>query len=357
MIDHDSSRRLNLLRFPAIIGIVYVHAYGTTISFANATLGRTDTNAVTDCMRILISQCLARIAVPIFFLLSGYLFFANFTWSPQAYLNKLRARLRSLLIPYLFWNLLMLAMVLLAQALPATGPYFPEGALMAGKYTPFQYLNALLGFTRYPIAYHMWFIRDLMLLVLLVPVICVVLRFAALPFFLVVYLCWVSDSWPVLAPGAVGVLFFSLGAFAGIKKIGLFALDRFGPAALFASLPIMLADVLCFSTWFNPYLHRTGLIVEVMATLYLTKMVNRHQRLSTMISTLGTTSFFLYAAHEPLLGIMRTLAYQYVPLDGPYTMLLLYLTIPVLVVVAITRIYRVLVSICPRTLTIITGGR
>lgn len=357
MIDHDSSRRLNLLRFPAIIGILYIHAYGTTISFADATLGKADTNAVTDCIRILISQCLARIAVPIFFLLSGYLFFANFTWSPQAYLHKLQARLQSLLIPYLFWNLLMLAMTILSQTLPTIGPYFPEGALMTGRYTLFEYLNALLGFTRYPIAYHMWFIRDLMLLALLTPAIVVMLRFAALPFFLVTYYCWVSESWPIAAPGAVGVLFFSSGAFFGMKRKSLFCLDRFGPAALLASLPIILADVVFYSAWFHRYLHRTGLIIEVIATLYLTKMVAGHTALSKMIGTLTAASFFVYAAHEPLLWIMRTLAYQYVPLDGPYTILFLYLGIPVMVTIALLLLHRILDKFCPSALKVISGGR
>ncbi len=357
MIDPESSRRLKLLRFPPIVGILYIHAYGTTISFADATLGRADTNALTDYIRVLISQCLARIAVPIFFLLAGYLFFANFTWSPQAYLHKLNTRVRSLLLPFLFWNGVVLAIFLLSQAFPALAPYFPEGDAMVTQYHAGQFLSALLGLNRYPIAYHMWFIRDLMLLALLAPVMVVALRFAALPLLLVVYLCWLGDSWPVLAPGAVGFLFFACGAFCAIKGKSLFALDRFGPLALLALLPIMLADSFWHSAWFNIYLHRTGLIIGVMATLYGTKWINRHQGVSQALITLGDASFFVYAAHEPLLGIVRALAYQYVPLDGPYTMLLLYLTIPMLVVAVLLLLHRLLATLCPRALYVITGGR
>jgi surface polysaccharide O-acyltransferase-like enzyme len=357
MIDSASSQRLKLLRFPPIVGVLYIHAFGTTISFADATLGKSDTNALTNWVRVLISQCLARIAVPIFFLLAGYLFFANLQWSRRAYLRKLRSRFRSLCIPFLFWNLLMLSIAVLAQAIPAIQPYFPEGAPLAGAHNVFPYLNAILGLTGYPIAYHMWFIRDLILLVLLTPAIFVVLRFAALPFFLLVYLCWVSATWPITAPDAVGVLFFSAGAFCAIKGKSLFALDRFGPAALLASLPIMLADAFYNSAWFNNYLHRTGLIVGVITTLYVTKLATRHDRLSKMIIALGDTSFFVYAAHEPLLGFVRTLAYEYVPLDGPYTMLLLYLTIPAVVLGVLILFYRILATLCPRILNTITGGR
>ncbi|MDD5759948.1 MAG: acyltransferase [Desulfobulbaceae bacterium] len=357
MIGQDSSRRLNLLRFPAIIGILYIHAFGTTISFTNTTLGRADNDALTDGLRILISQCLARIAVPLFFLLSGYLFFANFRWSPQGYLRKIYRRAQSLLIPYLFWNSLMLIMTLLSQTIPVIGPYFPEGALMLGKYSPYEYTNALLGLSRYPIAYHMWFIRDLICLVLLVPILVVVLRFAALPFFLLVYYCWVRESWPVLTPGAVGVLFFSAGAFCATKKKSLFCLDRFGPAALLASLPIIMADVIYYSAWFHRYLHRTGLIIEVIAVLYITKIVARQDRLSENITALGGASFFVYAAHEPLLGLLRTLTYQYLPLNGPYTILLLYLITPMIVVFTLLLAHKILSKTCPYPLSIITGGR
>ena len=357
MLDHDSSRRIKLLRFLPIIGILYIHAYETTITFDGAILGQADTNVLTDFVRVLISQCLARIAVPLFFLLAGYLFCANFTWSLPTYARKLRSRFRSLLIPFLFWNLLVLAIVVATQAIPATRPFFPEGASLATTHNIPTYVNAILGIHRYPIAYHMWFIRDLMLLVLLVPLLFVVLRFAALPFFLAVYLYWISGSWPISAPDAVGVLFFSCGAYCSIKGKSLFALDRFGPAALLASLPIMLADTITYSQWYNTYLHRTGLIIEVIATLYATRIVARHEGLSNFLITLGNAGFFVYAAHEPLLGVVRTLAYKYVPLDAPYTMLLLYLSIPAVVLIMLVWLHRLLVQCCPRPISIVTGGR
>ncbi|OQX08466.1 MAG: hypothetical protein BWK76_23570 [Desulfobulbaceae bacterium A2] len=357
MLDQDASLRLKMLRFPPIIGVIYIHAYGKTIDFAGSTIGSSTTNVLTDFVRVLISECLARTAVPIFFLLAGYLFFINFQLSQQGYWDKLRSRGRSLLLPFFFWNALVMVIVLLAQVLPPFTPYFPEGRALVEKHGVFQLLDALLGLTRYPIAYHFWFVRDLMLLVLLAPLLAVILRVAALPFFFVVYLGWVSGSWPLNVPAAVGVFFFSAGAFCAIKGHSLFVLDRFGPHALLLSLPILLADVVWNSAWFNSYLHRSGMIVGVVAILYATRLAARHQGLQNMLVALGGTSFFVYAAHEPLLGLVRTLAYQYVPLDGPYTLLALYLLIPLLVVAALVVCHRLLTLCCPRALGLITGGR
>ena len=117
MIDNESSLRLKLLRFPPIIGVIYIHAYGTVIHYSGGSLGTADLNSLTNVIRILLSEGIARTAVPLFFLMSGYLFFATFHWSQQTYLNKILSRLRSLLIPFLFWNLAALAFIALAQAI------------------------------------------------------------------------------------------------------------------------------------------------------------------------------------------------------------------------------------------------
>jgi surface polysaccharide O-acyltransferase-like enzyme len=374
MIDKQSSLRLNLLRFPAIIGVVYVHAYGTTVSYAGGTLGQAETNGLTEFIRNLLSQGLARIAVPLFFLMSGYLFFANFRWSKKTYAEKLRTRMQTLLVPMVFWNILGLALVALVQLFPSiqTVPYFIGSDNLVAQYTPIQYLNAILGLKWYPFADHFWFIRDLLILALLAPVLAVILRFAALPFFIVVFFCWVCGiwplpepvvmgwvfgGWPIVLPAAMGLFFFSAGALCGINGQSLFAFDKFGKTALLIYLPILLADAIWYKAWFNMYLHRAGLVVGVAAALYATKLVMRCPRLQQALVTLGGTSFFVYAAHEPILGVVRTLAFKYIPLDWPYTMLLLYLAIPVLVMTPLVLLHRVLVVRCPRVLGIVTGGR
>jgi fucose 4-O-acetylase-like acetyltransferase len=357
MLDNESSLRLKLLRFPPIIGVIYIHAYGSVIYYQGGSLGSSQLNDLTNFIRILLSEGVARIAVPLFFLMSGYLFFATFHWSQRTYIRKVVARLRSLLIPFLFWNILALVFFAVVQAIPSTQPYFTGTGKKIMEYGAFDYLNALFGLKGYPIAYHFWFIRDLILLVVLAPVLAVIVRFVPIPFFLLLYVCWVTESWPIYMPGAVGVLFFSAGALCGIKGQSLFAFDRFGTAILLLYLPLLIADVIWYEAWFNVYLHRTGLIVGVLATLYATKLILRSQGLCNALVSLGGASFFVYAAHEPLLGILRLLAFKYVPLDGAYTMLILYLGIPVVLMALLVLCHRLLTVFCPRPLSVVTGGR
>ena len=50
-----------------------------------------------------IGQGIVRIAVPMFFVISGYLFFYKFKPSTEAFIIKYKKRFKSLFIPYFLW--------------------------------------------------------------------------------------------------------------------------------------------------------------------------------------------------------------------------------------------------------------
>ena len=98
------------LRLPMIVGIVFIHTHFSKYLEPSqwSTLGAC--NAVI----FIITDLLCQLFVPTFFIISGYLFFKERTLTPQLYADKLRKRFFSLVIPYLFWNALML-LVMYAQ--------------------------------------------------------------------------------------------------------------------------------------------------------------------------------------------------------------------------------------------------
>lgn len=356
-IATESSLRLRLLNFPLIVGVVYIHAYGSTIDHAGKTFGPEQLSAFTDFIRILISQGLARLAVPMFFLMSGYFFFLGFAWSWREYGQKLAARAKTLLLPYLFWTVLGVAIRFLGQSFSAVRSYFVgEGPLLADC-SVFDLANTAFGFTAAPLSYHFWFIRDLMLLMILSPVLVVILRYAAIPFLGVVFLTWITATWPMYIPDAVGVLFFSAGAYVAMRGLSLFALDRYGAGVLLAYVPVLLADVIWYEASFNLCLHRCGIVLGLVATLFATKWVLANEKLKITLLWLGESSFFVYAAHEPLLGLARTLAFQAVSFAWPATMLVLYLGIPLLVIAGLVAAHALLGRCFPKALALVTGGR
>ena len=74
MVTSLSSRTISWLRFACACLVVLLHAFGPPAAPGQAIVW---SNGVYDTVRILLSQGVCQIAVPVFFLISGYLFFVR----------------------------------------------------------------------------------------------------------------------------------------------------------------------------------------------------------------------------------------------------------------------------------------
>ena len=111
MVNSITSKTIEWLRFFCIVVVVLLHAVGSPMDGREVISYH---NGVYDTIRILFSEGFCRIAVPTFFLISGYLFFFKLEeWSTDIWFNKLKKRVRTLLIPYLLWNLIAIIVSLM----------------------------------------------------------------------------------------------------------------------------------------------------------------------------------------------------------------------------------------------------
>ncbi len=357
MVDSESSLRLRLLRFPLIVGVVFIHAYGTTVDMASGRIGVGEVAPGAEFLRNLISQGIARIAVPLFFLTAGYLFYSGNEWSHHAYLAKLRRRLRTLLVPFLFWNVATLLLFALGQTIPATQAFFSRKHSAVAGFGVYDYANAIFGIDRYPIAYQFWFIRDLLLVLLLLPLLGRPGPMMASVWLTIVTTCWFADVWPLYAPSAEAVLFFSAGNLLAQTGKSLFALDRFGPFAVTLYIPMVVLDALSDGGSLNPYLHKLAILPGLLAAMYATRHIAGARRLRATLIRLGGASFFVFAIHEPLLTASRKIAYACLHPDSSALVLLLYCVVPLTVIALAVAIHRVAASVAPKFTDFITGGR
>ncbi len=356
-IDNMSSERLSTLRFPLIIGVVFIHAYGTEVGLSNGTVGVANTGYWVDFCRDLVSQGIARVAVPLFFLMSGYFFFLEFSFSVENYRKKVKSRLKTLLIPFLFWNIATLFLIGLAQYLPATQPFFSGENAPISTFDMFDYVNAIFGIDSHPISYQFWFIRDLMVMVLVAPAIYLLINKAPKVFLLALLLLWLLNVWPIYIPSAAAFAFFYAGAYFAHSNTSLFALDQFGPSILSTYLAVLLIDTTTKNHIFNNYIHNIGILLGVSSALYVTKAIAESTYLKKFLLWASGCSFFVFAVHEPLLTVIRKLSYKVLQPSNDLTVLLLYFFIPVFVIICSVLLYISMKSITPKFLSGISGGR
>lgn len=95
------SQTIDVTKFLLIIGVVIMHSN----LFAGELSPQTNTSTSGFFLVNFVSRSLARVSVPGFFLISGFLFFKwPERFSFNTYRSKLKRRFYTLLIPYLIWN-------------------------------------------------------------------------------------------------------------------------------------------------------------------------------------------------------------------------------------------------------------
>lgn len=378
--QRDVSGRVELLRFPLIVAVVFIHSDMTLAT-------RGSHNPLLEFIDNLVSSGVARVAVPLFLAIAGYLFFVRFRWSLDGYASKLKRRFGTLLVPYLSWNLATLAAFAVGETLPLTRMYFPNHNWPpVASFGLRDYLNAIVGLGSVePIAGPLWFIRDLMSLVLAAPLINFLWTKRLGPLLLgAVFIAWFTDVWPLIWPNAAAVFFFCLGAYLALARIDVCKLDRYGGAFLGAFLcaAILQASIMVGRTGagFRPQvplipclqgdgigndgwvvsreLHQIMILCGVIGVWWFAQFaLDRFPRFASRTQHLGGASFFVFASHALLLRMVDKVVVKMLHPSSTLSILAYYLALPSLLITLLVLVHRLLVRYFPPLDRILSGAR
>ena len=292
-ITSRQSQVIDWLRFPLAAAVVLLHA-------GESTTGSYDMD-FSGTLRIVLSQGICRIAVPCFFLFSGFLFFTKLRdWDTQVWLDKIRKRGRTLLVPYLLWNVLALLVGfgygwLRSRFNPGIVPATLVETLRANGW-----LNIFWASTYgCPVDYPLWFIRDLILFVAASPLVWLLARkcrfWGVAVLFVAIGLTGSRDL--------EGLFYFVLGAYFQMWSVDF--LQVFSRVKWPAYLLCLTGIVLIVRTyredpqtyWYIKYLFvLCGTISVVNLAAGLLESGRVHTR-----AFLSSSSFFVYASHGILI--------------------------------------------------------
>jgi len=151
-------KKKTLLSFIAVIFVIIIHNSATNqYSLPPDPLVNT-----THFIHNTLAYGIGAIAVPIFFFISGFSMFRNYT--SKLYLRKVKSRVKTILIPYLIWNIIGLLFCILYT-------YTPLSTIISGRetFTP-TIKNILEGIFLYKYNFQFWFLYDLIIFVILTPI-------------------------------------------------------------------------------------------------------------------------------------------------------------------------------------------
>ena len=136
-------------------------------------------------IQMFISEGICRIAVPMFFVLSGFLFYRSFNGTLKQYVQKLKRRFFSLAIPYVFWSGIVFFAFYFAQKLPGMGGYFTtRNASDLSVKVLFE--NIILSSYNSPL----WFCRYLIVFSVLSIALYWLYRYSAIPMLIILFYAW-----------------------------------------------------------------------------------------------------------------------------------------------------------------------
>lgn len=351
------SNKIKMISFILIVMVVYTHSYNLAINYKNDS--RAINNGYNSIFQYFVSHGITRVSVPLFFMISGYLFFLKTNAQNKNFAAKIKKRVSTILIPYLLWSLFGIIFYLTVQTVPVTSSFFSKE--LVSDYSAQKIISTLLLF---PLNYQLWFLRDLFVLTLLAPLIYYSVVRLKYPFLLIIFLAWltfpVSDIRDFEA-----FLFFHVGATAGLNH---FNIERrlkknvwLYSCALwlgFALLKVILT--ICFISsdeWLIFLAHRLSVISGIVCcwTLY-DKIFSQRRLMASNRFDFVKYTFFIYAFHEPLLAILKKTGY-YILGTNEQSSISIYLVAPIITISVALMLAKIIQTITPRFYHLITGGR
>lgn len=383
-MTREESQTISLLRFPLALAIVAIHTKSLFPAPETQTIALDSWQSWYELAYRLVTSNLVAVAIPLFTLISAYLLFQGLQqWDWHVYKSKLKRRVHTLMIPYFLWNLIVVGLNVSTFAFR----HFRYGSSWNDLFDWYQTKGGIihmmwdynynfigrtdwLGFlneTSWPICAPLWFVRDLMILILLAPFFHWVLRKYPLSSMLLLFLCSVSGVW-IHLPGFTSStsFWFGLGACLAIHDVGILVKRK---RTLWLLLILWLGWN-ALSLWqvvsMEKHIEAIILMFSVISGVFsVMGIVNRlSSRWGWKLPTVFSSAcFFVYAAHSicfSIFGAPLTLSARLMAKllgEGYPALLLRLLIVPLLTAVSCVLLHYILTKLFPRLMSVLDGNR
>ena len=348
------SQVIDFIRFPLIVGVVFIHNSTSAVVVRGVEMGTDIANLpVFYYCSDFFSQVFSRIAVPLFFFTSGFLFFLYVEkFDKLSYKTKLQSRIKTLLVPYIFWNTITIAFFYLFKTIGIMTTPMVENNIL-------KYFWDAGGSFHLPISYQFWFIRDLIIAVILTPIIYFLCKKTKIYGVILIGMLWFLGFWfKMTGFSSVCTFFFTAGAYFGINKRNLLEdFDKIKNLSLVLYPLIALVDLLTKTYTFNCYIHKLGIVIGIVFCFNLVTILFEKGKIKPT-SFLSAASFFVFAIHEPfLLGNLKKISFQLLKPETDFAITALYFLNVITTIFIALVLYYVLKRTLPKFTAVITGGR
>lgn len=296
------SDKLRILSLISIIIVLYIHS--------GFHADEIEGMAWNDRVQDFVSGMMGRCAVPLFYVISGYLFFLRVPEGMKFIYGKMRKRVGTLVVPYIIGCLFFVGFGVLMAVLPGVSKYMNSSLMPLFSKPIGEILRSIFydADNGAPCAFQLWFLRDLILIVAISPLWYLCLKHLKWGFVAVVFVLTYFDVphvpfyslfWFVLG-GQLTKAKIEMGGVSGRIKVAIFGLfliisivQLLSPDMLewnLLRIPIIMLGIIGIWGLYDAFVER--------------KFCLSHHK---WLGIACQFTFFIYLFHEPTLNIVRKL--------------------------------------------------
>ncbi len=364
------SKIIAYLRFPLILGVFFIHTRFESVYVDGVNMASYEASPIYYDMAYLISEIFGRIVIPLLFAISGFLFFRNCkNFDRQFYGSKLKRRIKSLFVPYVFWNFVVY-LITLSYYVFGFGDEYGDSVVRADEFSVKQFL---LSFWNYdyvinpeyvnpeqgPIAMQFWFVRDLMMVVLCTPLIYFLVK--RFKFYIVglLGLLWLANiKSPVSGLNVVSLFFFMLGAYCSLYQV---KFENVCKRMFYVTAPLYFISAFVelfvkFEPW-AIYLHNVNILVGILFVVGAVAKLFELRPNHKVNQFLSESSFFMFAYHGVFLYNFAAFCNNLLKPTEDWQLMVLYFVYFAISVLLGLVLFKGLKRYFPKFTSVITGGR
>lgn len=361
------SQKFRFFTFMSICLLSYVHGYNLKVTYL-APYSTVDENlSFTSFFEYLFANGLLRFRIPLLFIISGYLFAL---YDSRPYVESIKKRFTTLMIPYLLWSAIGLLFTYSLQQFDGSSAIVAQAGIdQMGDNRPYSEIGwngIVFRWLFTPIAFQLWFIMALFVYNLIYPFIKWILEKVPIIWLSFTFFIWFFPIQFFIFDGQ-GLFFFSVGVLAQKKGIFLEKRPKWLSTGIFFILFVGLCIVKTFMsfelepnvemTFFTlTILHRIAILCGMIAIWYGIDPVIKYTVNQKWFQQISKHSFFIFALHVPMLPYLMTYALN-ITANFWLNRITCYVLIPLLVIVISIAIGELIRKFAPKAYSILTGGR
>lgn len=342
-------KKKTIISFILSVFVVFIHMS----SFSQYSYEGTNAYTILNFSKLFFKRSFVLVAVPLFFIISGATLFRNY--NPSQYKNKLISKTKTLLIPFICWNIINMIFSII------TSYSFVSNYFISRQPFELTLSNILLSIFFYKCNGPFWFIFNLMIFVIATPVINYIMRKKTVGAISIIALI-LLEAFNLRLPKVIffepeSIIYYLVGCFIGRHYFNVFIKKSSAKMQILASILFIIITLykLCVEYEVIVFFKAVDIVITIIYALAFWVMTDAIINKIT-VRPYMKNSFFIYAAHINVSAIIIKLFYLALP-KAPIMAIFNFIICSTLSVFFICIMCKYLSRFTPQIYKVLSGNR